>query len=61
MDRLNHIILLAVKTKHLMPVGLLLLINALVKHDYKDPCHDDSEEYMGDNIPLDLIDRIKRA
>ena len=60
MDILNNIYILAVKDKHLIPTGLLLLINAIVKSDRESDARE-KFKYLGDNVPLSLVANIKRA
>lgn len=60
MEILDNIYILAVKNKQLIPTGLLLALGMIVGKKLKKS-DELSNEYLGDNIPLDLIARLKDA
>jgi len=57
-DILNNLYIFAVKNKHFVPTGLLLLINSVVKNDNKRDVRDNFK-YLGDNVPLRIVGRIR--
>ena len=59
MDNLNDLYLISVKNKHFLPHIVLLVMGMIKKREAK--ANEVSEEvYLGDNIPLNLIERIGR-
>ena len=55
MDILNNTYFLAVKNKQFLPVALFLLVSAIAGHKKEK----ESGEYLGDNVPLSLVEKIK--
>lgn len=58
---LDNIYLIAVKNKGFLPHALLLVIGMIIKKNGWDVRRADGSDYLGDNLPLDLADRIKNA
>ena len=56
----DNVYIVALKNKHFLPTAVLLLIGLITKKE-KLADHKDNANYLGDNVPLDLVDRIKNA
>jgi len=60
MDILNDLYVATAKNKHLIPQAFLLLIGLVVKKE-KIAKPDENLNYLGDNVPLNLVSRIKNT
>jgi len=60
MDELNNLYILSVKNKHFLPHAVLFIMGMIAKRTIKE-IESDGTRYLGDNLPLDLLDRIKNA
>ena len=60
MDLLNNLYVLVVKNKQFIPQSLLLVVGMIVKRE-KEETETDRQAYLGDNLPMNLIERIKGA
>jgi len=60
MDILDNLYIVSVKNKHFLPHAVLFVIGMIAKRTIKEP-EEDVVKYLGDNMPLDLLDRIKNA
>ena len=58
METLDNIYILAVKNKQLIPAALLLVLGMMTGKRI-DKKKDIDLEYLGDNIPLDLLEKLK--
>jgi len=60
MELFDNLYILTVKNKQLIPTGVLLVLGMITGQKI-DKAEDDTADYLGDNVPLDLTERIKRA
>ena len=56
MDILDNLYMLSVKNKHFFPHAALLVIGMIAGRELANK--EEDKEYLGDNLPLDLTDRI---
>ncbi|MBL7157224.1 MAG: hypothetical protein ISS92_03565 [Candidatus Omnitrophica bacterium] len=60
MDILDNLYIVSVKNKHFLPHAVLFVIGMIAKRTIRE--HEkEVVKYLGDNIPLNLLDRIKNV
>ncbi|NQT22856.1 MAG: hypothetical protein HQ579_05370 [Candidatus Omnitrophica bacterium] len=60
MELFNDLYILTVKNKQLIPTGVLLVLGMITGRRI-EKAEDEAANYLGDNVPLDLAERIRRA
>lgn len=60
MEIFDNLYIVSVKNKHFLPTAVLFLIGLMVKKE-KMIDHTEKTDYLGDNVPLNLVERIKNA
>ena len=60
MDELNNLYILSVKNKHMIPHAMFLVMGMIARRKASE-ISEDNVSYLGDNLPLDLVKRIKNA
>jgi len=60
MELFDNLYILTVKNKQLIPTGVLLVLGMITGQKI-DKAEDDTTDYLGDNVPLDLTEKIRRA
>jgi len=60
MEIFDNLYIVSVKNKHLLPTVVLFLIGLMIKKE-KMIDHAKKTDYLGDNVPLNLVERIRRG
>lgn len=60
MDLMNNVYIVALKNKHFLPHAVLFIIGMIAGKKLYNKRRE-SAEYFGDNLPLNLIERIRHA
>lgn len=60
MDILNNLYVVSAKNKHFFPHAVLFIIGMIARRTIEEH-KENVVKYFGDNIPLDLLERIKDA
>ena len=60
MDIIDNTYIIALKNKHFLPHAVLFIIGMIAKRKTEENRKDESP-YFGDNLPLNLAERIKNA
>ena len=60
MEIFDNLYIVSVKNKHLLPTAVLFLIGLMVKKE-KVTDYTEKTDYLGDNIPLSLVERIRHG
>ena len=60
MDELNNLYILSVKNKHFLPHAILFVMGMIARRTIKE-IGNDEVSYLGDNLPLNLANRIKHG
>jgi len=56
----DNVYVVALKNKHFLPHAALFIIGMIAKRKAEEVKNDEAL-YLGDNLPLDLAERIKNA
>jgi len=60
MDIMDNVYIVALKNKHFLPHAVLFVIGMIARRKTEESKKDDTS-YLGDNVPLNLLDRIKHV
>jgi len=60
MDIMDNVYIVALKNKQFLPHAVLFVIGMIAGRKIQNKSRDD-KDYFGDNLPLNLIDRIKHV